>query len=70
MSRQPFRSADHYLEFFRTYFGPTKLAFERVGRDGEAALRPTCAAPRGGNTAGDRAMVLEPEYLQVIATRA
>ena len=21
-SRQPFRSPDHYLDFFRTYFGP------------------------------------------------
>ena len=24
LSRQPFRSADHCLEFFRAYFGPTK----------------------------------------------
>ena len=35
-SRQAFRSADHFLEFFRTYFGPTKMAFERVGPEGEA----------------------------------
>lgn len=70
-SRQTFRSADHWLEFFRTYFGPTKVAFERVGPDGEAALE---ADLRGFlaevNTAGDRALVIEPEYLQVIATRA
>ncbi len=70
-SRQTFRSADHWLEFFRTYFGPTKVAFERVGPEGEAALE---AELRGflaeANTAGDRALVLEPEYLQVIATRA
>ena len=31
ISRQPFRSADHYIEFFRTYFGPTQMAYERVG---------------------------------------
>ena len=37
-SRQPFRSADHYIEFFRTYFGPTQMAYERVGAEGEQAL--------------------------------
>lgn len=71
VSRQTFRSIDHWLEFFRTYFGPTKVAFERVGPDGEAALE---ADLRGflekSNVAGERALVLEPEYLQVIARRA
>lgn len=70
-SRQTFRSADHWLEFFRSYFGPTKVAFERVGHEGEAALE---ADLRGflaeANTAGERALVLEPEYLQVVARRA
>ena len=37
-SRQAFRSADHFLDFFRTYFGPTKVAYERVGPEGEEAL--------------------------------
>src|SRR5262245_21122918 len=37
-ARQVFRSADHWMEFFRTYFGPTKVAFERVGPEGEQAL--------------------------------
>jgi hypothetical protein len=70
-ARQAFRSADHYLEFFRAYFGPTKTAFEKVGPDGERALEAdlrTLLAEM--NTAGERALVLEPEYLQVIATRA
>jgi SAM-dependent methyltransferase len=70
-SRQAFRSADHFLDFFRTYFGPTKVAFERVGPEGEEALT---ADLRGyleqNNVAGERALVLEPEYLQVVATRA
>jgi SAM-dependent methyltransferase len=70
-SRQPFRSIDHYLEIFRNYFGPIKLAFDRVGPDGEAALEADLREQLGKcNTAGDRAFVLEPEYLQVIATRA
>jgi ubiquinone/menaquinone biosynthesis C-methylase UbiE len=71
ISRQPFRSADHYIEFFRTYFGPTQMAYERVGADGEQALTDDLRAfLEAENTAGERAMVLEAEYLEVIATRA
>jgi SAM-dependent methyltransferase len=70
-ARQAFRSADHYLEFFRTYFGPIKMAFERVGADGEAALAQDLRdLMKEESSGGDRALVLEPEYLQVVATRA
>jgi SAM-dependent methyltransferase len=70
-SRQAFRSADHYLEFFRAYFGPVKTAYDKVGPEGEAALTADLRAfLQQQNTAGGRALVLEPEYLQVIATRA
>lgn len=71
-SRQTFRSPNHFLEFFRTYFGPTKVAYERVGPDGEEALTADMKAYlEEYNKAGDRdALVLEPEYLQVVATRA
>jgi ubiquinone/menaquinone biosynthesis C-methylase UbiE len=70
-SRQAFRSPDHYLDFFRTYFGPIKTAFERVGPEGEGALADDLRElMESENTAGDRALVLEPEYLRVIATRA
>jgi SAM-dependent methyltransferase len=70
-SRQSFRSADHFLDFFRTYFGPTKVAYERVGPEGEEALTTDLRAHlEENNVAGDRALVLEPEYLQVVATRA
>jgi ubiquinone/menaquinone biosynthesis C-methylase UbiE len=71
VSRQAFRSIDHYLEIFRSYFGPIKLAFDRVGPDGEAALEADLREQLGRcNTAGDRAFVIEPEYLQILATRA
>jgi SAM-dependent methyltransferase len=71
ISRQPFRSADHYIEFFRTYFGPTQMAYERVGSEGEQALTDDLHAfLEGANTAGERALVLEAEYLEVITTRA
>lgn len=70
-SRQAFRNADHFLDFFRTYFGPTKVAYERVGSEGEEALTADLHTYlEESNTAGERALVLEPEYLQVVATRA
>jgi hypothetical protein len=70
-SRQTFRSADHYLDFFRSYFGPIKMAFERAGPENEAALADELRAHlASANTAGEGAMVLEPEYLRVVAIRA
>lgn len=71
VSRQPFRSADHYIDFFRRYFGPTQMAYERVGPEGEEALTEDLRSfLEEVNRAGDRAMVLEADYLEVIATRA
>lgn len=70
-SRQPFFSADQYIEFFRDYFGPIKSAFEKVGPEGEEDLTEDLRTMLAEvNTAGDKALVLEPEYLQVVATRA
>jgi hypothetical protein len=47
------------------------MAFDRVGADGEAALEADLREQLAkANSGGDRAFVLEPEYLQVIATRA
>lgn len=70
VSRQCFRSADHYLEFFRTNFGPIRAAFEKAGPDApalEADLREHLESISSG---GERALVIEPTYLQVVATRA
>jgi SAM-dependent methyltransferase len=70
-SRQAFNSAEHYIEFFRNYFGPIKTAFENVGPDGEQALTDDLKRVLDQlSTGGQRALVVEPEYLQVIATRA
>lgn len=70
-ARQAFRSPDHFLDFFRTYFGPVMKAFERVGPDGEAALEADLRTYLEESSIGDeRALVVEPEYLRVIATRA
>jgi SAM-dependent methyltransferase len=70
MSRHPFRSADHYIEFFREYFGPTQMAYERVGPEGEQALTDDLRDfLDSANTDPDRGLVLEAEYLIAVATR-
>src|SRR5262249_15493322 len=71
VSRQAFRSADHYLEFFRDYFGPIRMAFEKAGPE-RAEERPGELRTHleGNSRGGERALMLEPEYLRVIATRA
>jgi SAM-dependent methyltransferase len=70
VSRQAFRSADHYLEFFRAYFGPLRTAFEQVGPEGAPALEADLRAYLETASTDPRALVLEPEYLQVVAVRA
>lgn len=69
-SRQPFFSADHYIDFFRSYFGPIQMAFEKVRPEGEEALAADLRAwLEEENVAGDKALVIEPEYLEVVATK-
>jgi hypothetical protein len=47
------------------------LAFERVGAEGEAALEADLRELlERYNRGGERALVLESDYLEVVATRA
>lgn len=70
VNRQKFRSVDHYLDFFGTYFGPLKSAFDRVGPEGARALEADLRAFLEEVNTNDRALVIEPEYLRVLAVRA
>jgi len=64
------RSFEHYLDEFRTYYGPTRVAFERVNSDGEDALVSDLRELVGRFDHGDdRALILESEYLEVVAVR-
>lgn len=69
-TRQTYFSPDHYIEFFREHFGPVQTAFEAVGPAGEEALAADLRAwLESENVAGERACVIEPEYLELIATK-
>jgi SAM-dependent methyltransferase len=64
-------SPEYGLEYYRTWFGPTKAALERLEpAAGDAFAADLLALMRRENTAGDRALVMPSGYAEVVATRA
>jgi SAM-dependent methyltransferase len=71
MFDMPFDAAG-CVNFFRTYFGPTKTAFSKLDEAGQRALAGDLEALwSSANTAGDPAKqtLVRGQYLQVTATR-
>lgn len=67
---QYFRSLDHAIDVFRTYFGPTSRAFQMLDAGGQEDLRKGIEDVfRRYNRSTDGTVVLEAQYLQAIATR-
>jgi ubiquinone/menaquinone biosynthesis C-methylase UbiE len=65
-----YRSADHWLEVFRTYYGPTLKAFAALEPRAQAALSGDLKAlVERFNRSGDLTMVVPSEYLQVVITK-
>jgi hypothetical protein len=65
-----YKSADHWLEVFRTYYGPTLKAFAALEPRAQAALAADLKAlVEKFNRSGDKTMVVPSEYLQVVIHR-
>jgi ubiquinone/menaquinone biosynthesis C-methylase UbiE len=65
-----YRSAEHMLEVFRSYYGPVLTAFAALETDGQRALAEELAALMGRfNRAGDGSLVIPSDYLEVVVTR-
>lgn len=65
-----YRSPEHWLEFFRTYYGPTLKAFEALDRSGQDRLATDLLdLTRRANRSGDATIVVPGEYLEVVATK-
>src|SRR4051812_13171648 len=65
-----YRSAQHFLDVFRTYYGPMLKAFETLEEAGGKALARDIIALVGRfNISGDQTMVVPGEYLEVVITR-
>ena len=61
-----YRSPRHWLDTFRTYYGPMTKAFAALDVDKQAALAEDLTALATRLNRGDDSMVLPAEYLEVI----
>jgi ubiquinone/menaquinone biosynthesis C-methylase UbiE len=65
-----YRSAQHWLEIFRTYYGPVLKAFATLEAAGQAGLeRDILALLERYNEGGSDTLIVPSEYLEVVATR-
>ena len=65
-----YRSPEHFLDIFRTYYGPMLKAFEALEATGQKGLARDVLALIGEmNMARDGTMVVPGEYLEVVVTK-
>ena len=74
VSRQHFnfryRSPEHMLQIFRTYYGPVLKAFDALDDAGQTTLLNDLLDLMGGfNRAQDGTLVVPSEYLEIVVTR-
>src|SRR5262249_47075288 len=65
-----YRSAAHWIQIFRDFYGPTHKAFAALDAAGQAALaKDITALLERCNTAGPGSLVVPSEYLEVVIER-
>ena len=65
-----YRSAQHFLDLFRQYYGPVLKAFEQLKEPGRKALaEDIIELVAKFNVSGDATMVVPGEYLEVVVTK-
>jgi len=65
-----YRSAQHFLDVFRAYYGPVLKAFEALDTAGRKALaRDIIDLVERFNESGDKTIVVPSEYLEVVITK-
>jgi SAM-dependent methyltransferase len=65
-----YRSPQHWLEIFRTYYGPMNKAFGALDENGQQAFAQDLLALMAGlNRSGDDTLVLPSPYLEVVVQR-
>jgi len=63
-------SANHFIEHFRSFYGPMHKAFTSLDTDGREALESDLRELIGNwNVSGDDTAVLPSDYLEVVAVR-
>ena len=65
-----YRSPEHWVEIFRTFYGPVHKAFAALPADGQAALESDLIALlRKADRGGAGGLVVPAEYLETVITR-
>jgi ubiquinone/menaquinone biosynthesis C-methylase UbiE len=65
-----YRSAEHMVDVFRTFYGPVHKAFLALEPDGQAALETDIIELMNRvNSGGSAGLVLQAEYLETIITK-
>jgi ubiquinone/menaquinone biosynthesis C-methylase UbiE len=65
-----YRSPMHWIEVFRTYYGPMTRTFAALNQEQQAAFtKDILALIEKGNRSRDRSLVLPSEYLEVVIER-
>ena len=66
-----YRSPEHFVDVFRTFYGPMNKAFAALEGEPQAAfLRDLMALIESRNRSNDATLVLPSEYLEVVVERA
>ena len=65
-----YRSPEHWVEVFRTFYGPTHTAFLALDADGQAGLEADLLALlRSQDLGGGDGLLVPGEYLETVITR-
>lgn len=65
-----YRSAEHFVEVFRSFYGPVHKAFASLDPGGQAALEADLLSLlRQANRGGGAGLVVPAEYLETVITR-
>lgn len=66
-----YRSAEHFLQVFKTFYGPTHKAFAALDAEAGAALeRDILALTNEHDIGGGRGLVVPSEYAEIVVTTA
>ena len=67
-----YKSAEHFVDVFRTFYGPTHKAFAALDEAGREALAADLAAlvARHDRLGIDGAVAIPADYLEIVGTRA
>ena len=66
-----YRSAAHFIEVFRTWYGPVHKAFAALPPESAAALeRDLTQLLNHMNRAGEQSLIVPSEYLEIVITRS